>query len=162
MKTLTTIFLVFAFSSFAQQNDEWITPFATVEFRAGKIMYYYADADPVLRLTPVFIPGNLLVINNPMRMVEPETFQYWKETIGNLASASNYAGENREEKLHFLKAFTLQTIWSMSNQDDLPPTQAYETVTVLTGSNDKTIAENAGLARDLFESVQNYYQSKNQ
>ena len=162
MKTLTTIFLVFALSSFAQQNDEWITPFATVEFKAGKIMYYYADADPLFRLTPVFIPGNLLVINNPMRMVDPESFQYWKETIRDLASATGYAGENREEKLHFIKAFTLQTVWSMGNQDDLPPTQAYETVTALAGSNDKTIAKNAGLARDLFESVQSYYQSKNQ
>ncbi len=162
MKTLTTILLFFTLNSFAQQNGEWITPFASVEFKAGKIIYYYADADALLRLTPVFIPGNLLVINNPMRMVEPETFQYWKETIGNLASASNYAGENREEKLHFIKAFTLQTIWSMSNQDDLPPTQAYETVTALAGSSDKTIADKASLASDLFESVQNYYQSKNQ
>ena len=162
MKTLTAIFLICAFSSFAQQNDDWITPFATVEFKAGKIIYYYADADPVLRLTPVFITGNLLIIDDPMRMVEPEAFQYWKESIRDFASTTDYSGENLEEKLHFIKAFTLQTVWSMSNQEDLPPIKAYETVTARAGSSDQTIAHNAGLARDLFESVENYYQSKNQ
>ena len=161
MKTLTTIFLVFALSSFAQQNDEWLTPFATIEFKAGKIMYYYADADPVLRLIPIFIPENLLVINNPMHMIEPETFQDWKEIIKDLVLATAYPAENPEENLNFIKAFTLQTIWSMSKKEDLPPVQAYETVVALAGSNDKTIAEIAGIARDLFKLVQNYYQSKN-
>ena len=160
MKTLTAIFLVFSISSFAQQNDDWLTPFATVEFKAGKIMYYYAESDPLFRLTPVFIPGNLVIVNNPMRMIEPETFQYWKEAIRDLASVADL-GESREEQLHFLKAFTLQTVWSMSKKDDLPSTQAYETVTALAGSNDKAIAESAGLARDLYEFVQNVYQTKN-
>lgn len=161
MKKLTAIFIIYVFSSFSQQNDEWITPFSTVEFKGGKIIYYFADADPVLRLTPVFTPGNLLIINDPMRMVEPETFQYWKEIIKDVVSATAYPAETPEENLHFIKAFALQTIWSMSKKEDLPPVQAYEVVTALSAGNHKTLTENAGLARDLFEFVHNVYQTQN-
>lgn len=161
MKKLTAIFLVCAFSSIAQQQDEWITPFSTVEFKAGKIVYYYADADPVLRLTPLFVPGNLVIINDAMRMVDPETFQYWKEIIKDVVSATAYPAETPEENLHFIKAFTLQTIWSMSKKEDLPLVQAYEVVTVLSAGNHKTLTENAVLARDLFEFVHNVYQTQN-
>ena len=37
MRILTILILVLSFNSFAQQNNDWITPFATVEFKENKI-----------------------------------------------------------------------------------------------------------------------------
>jgi hypothetical protein len=153
--------LVLSINGFAQQNNDWITPFATVEFKENKIFYYHADDNMVSQLTPMFKPEYLMIINNLNVMFEPDEFQYWKEIISNITSDIKYPVEKIEDNTYFIKAFTLQTIWSINNKDALPSQQASEVILSLLESQNKTIANSAVLASDLFELVQNYYKSKN-
>jgi len=160
MRILTIMILVLSINGFAQQNNDWITPFATVEFKENKIFYYHADDNMISQLAPMFKPEYLMIINNLDVMVEPDEFQYWKEIISNITSDINYPVESIEDNTYFIKAFTLQTIWSINNKDVLPSLQS-EVIYSLSESQNKTIANSAVLASDLFELVQSYYKSKN-
>ena len=161
MRILTILILVLSFNSFAQQNNDWITPFATVEFKENKIFYYHADDNMISQLAPMFKPEYLMIINNLNVIFKPDEFQYWKEIISNITSDIKYPVEKIEDNTYFIKAFTLQTIWSINNKDALPSQQASEVILSLSESQNKTIANSAVLASDLFELVQNYYKSKN-
>ena len=161
MRILTIMILVLSINGFAQQNKNWITPFATVEFKENKIFYYHADDNMISLLIPMFKPEYLMIINNFDVMVEPDEFQYWKEIISNITSDIKYPVESIEDNTYFIKAFTLQTIWSINNKDALPSQQASEVILSLLESQNKTIANSAVLASDLFKLVQNYYKSKN-
>jgi len=161
MRILTIMILVLSINGFAQQNNDWITPFATVEFKENKIFYYHADDNMISQLAPMFKPEYLMIINNLDVMVEPDEFQYWKEIISNITSDINYPVESIEDNTYFIKAFTLQTIWSINNKDVLPSLQSSEVIYSLSESQNKTIANSVVLASDLFELVQSYYKSKN-
>ena len=161
MRILTILILVLSFNSFAQQNNVWITPFATVEFKENKIFYYHADDNMISQLAPMFKPEYLMIINNLNVIFKPDGFQYWKEIISNITSDIKYPVEKIEDNTYFIKAFTLQTIWSINNKDALPSQQASEVILSLSENQNKTIANSAVLASDLFELVQNYYKSKN-
>ena len=161
MRILTILILVLSINGFAQQNNDWITPFATVEFKENKIFYYHADDNMISQLAPMFKPEYLMIINNLDVMFEPDEFQYWKEIISNTTSDIKYPFESIEDNTYFIKAFTLQTIWSINNKDVLPSLQSSEVIYSLSESQNKTIANSAVLASDLFELVQSYYKSKN-
>ena len=161
MRILTILILVLSFNSFAQQNNVWITPFATVEFKENKIFYYHADDNMISQLAPMFKPEYLMIINNLNVIFKPDEFQYWKEIISNITSDIKYPVEKIEDNTYFIKAFTLQTIWSINNKDALPSQQASEVILSLSENQNKTIANSAVLASDLFKLVQNYYKSKN-
>jgi hypothetical protein len=115
----------------------------------------------ISQLAPMFKPEYLMIINNLNVIFEPDEFQYWKEIISNITSDIKYPVEKIEDNTYFIKAFTLQTIWSINNKDALPSQQASEVILSLLESQNKTIANSAVLASDLFELVQNYYKSKN-
>ena len=161
MRILTIMILVLSINGFAQQNNDWITPFATVEFKENKIFYYHADDNMISQLAPMFKPEYLMIINNLNVIFEPDEFQYWKEIISNITSDIKYPVEKIEDNTYFIKAFTLQTIWSINNKDALPSQQASEVILSLSENQNKTIANSAVLASDLFKLVQNYYKSKN-
>ncbi|MBZ0241970.1 MAG: hypothetical protein K8F24_02030, partial [Bacteroidales bacterium] len=61
MRTLIFILLLSSFCARAQDQIEWITPFATVEFKEDFIHYYYAPSQPNVSLQPIFIPHKLLI-----------------------------------------------------------------------------------------------------
>ena len=63
MRILTIMILVLSFNSFAQLNNDWITPFATVEFKENKIFYYHAEDYMISQHAPMFKPEYLMIIN---------------------------------------------------------------------------------------------------
>ena len=103
----------------------------------------------------------MMIINNLNVIYKKDEFQYWKENLSNITYVIKYHVESIEDYTYFIKAFTLQTIWSINNKDALPSQQASDVILSLSENKNKTIANSAVLASDVYELVQNYYKSKN-
>lgn len=154
MKTLTAIFLVFAFSSFAQQNDDWITPFANIEINEGNIYYSYTEGAMMhVRLSPLFITENLIVIVDAMRYPEFDSLQYWQQKIMEVASGNGFTGSKHEDRVFFLRTFALQCIWSMGNRESLPAGAGYDFVTLWCKDEDKSLAAMASAVKDFYDEI---------
>jgi hypothetical protein len=154
MKSLLLFLLLFSYTAQAQQAEEWITPFATVEFKQDKVHYYYVDAPAPFFLSPMFLPsGKLLPIQAYGRYFNHEDMSVWKPIIREDAEGSNFMGLSLDEKNHFLKAFTLQSIWGINQMDEVPTEDAWFLVVGLSNDDNPEIAGKAKLAAELYETI---------
>ncbi len=154
MKVLIVLLLIVTSGARAQQHEEWLTPFATVEFTHNRIHYYFSSKIDDFRVKPVFIPTEKLILisvaNNFMHQHETG---FWKKAIREDAEGIGFVELSLDEKLHFLKAFTLQTIWGIAQPQDMPSANARLLVAELTEHTDKTISDAAKLAGEFYEII---------
>ena len=154
MRTLIFILLLSSFCARAQDQIEWITPFATVEFKEDLIHYYYAPSQPNVSLQPIFIPHKLLIpIEVYMQYFDHEDLSFWKPVIRDMAEEHDLMGRDQDEKLKFLKAFTLQSIWGINQRDDMPSHDAWLLVVGLSEDMDTKITRKAKLSAELYEAI---------
>lgn len=143
-----------ALSSFAQQSDDWITPFANIELKDGNVYYSYAEGAMLhSRISPLFITGNLIVTIESMRYPEYDSLQYWQQAIMKVTSANDFNSSNRTNREFFLRAFALQCIWSMGNRERLPANTGYDFVLQWCGDEDKCLAAQAVTVKDFYDEV---------
>jgi hypothetical protein len=151
MKSIILFLFLFSFTAQAQQAEEWITPFATVEFKEDKVHYYYVDAPAPFFLSPIFLPSRILLpIQGYGRYYNHEDMLYLKPIIRDEAEGSNFMGLSRDEKMQFLKAFTLQSIWGINQRDEMPSQEAWLLVVGLSDDEDPEIAPKAKLSAELY------------
>lgn len=154
MKLILLFLILLSFKAHAQQAEEWITTFATVEFKQGKVHYYYVDAPAPFFLSPIFLPpGILLPIQAYGRYFDHEDMAVWKPIIREDAEGSNFMGLSQDEKTHFLKSFTLQSIWGINQRDEIPSEDAWSLVAGLSDDDNPEIAGKAKLAAELYELI---------
>lgn len=151
MKSILLFLLLLSFTAKAQKTEEWLTPFATVEFKEDKVHYYYVNSPAVIRLEPMFLPvGILLPIQCYDRYFNHDDMAVWKPIVLEEAEGTNFMCLSRDEKNQFLKAFTLQSIWGINLSDELPSQDAWYLVERLADDKDTEIAQNAKLASELY------------
>jgi len=150
MRKSIFIFLLASLCAGAQQT-EWITPFATLEFKSDKVHYYYMDTPCETGLIPIFIPGDILLpIQHFDGRFSHEVIAFWKPIIREEAEGTNFMGLSRDEKMKFLNAFTLQSIWGINQRVKMPSQDAWLLVEGLSDDMDKEIARNAKIASELY------------
>jgi len=151
MRKLVFVFLLATLSVGAQNQLEWLTPFATVEFKSDQVHYYYVNSPAEIRLKPIFLPvGLLLPIQCHVRYFDHDDLAVWKPIVLEKAEGTNFMGLSRDEKNQFLKAFTLQSIWGINLRDEMPSQEAWYLVERLSDDKDTEIARNAKLASELY------------
>jgi hypothetical protein len=151
MRKSIFILLMATLSAGAQDQIEWVTPFATVEFKEDNVHYYYVDAPAPLFLYPMFLPPKILLpIKAFSQQYNHEDITFWKPIIREQADGNNFMGLSRDEKNQFLKAFTLQSIWAINQRDEMPSQDAWLLVVRLSDDKDTEIAHNAKLASELY------------
>ncbi len=155
MKTPVILFLTLCtMAASSQEPDNWLTPFATVEFKQNKILYYYTPSEASPFLKPIFLPVSILLIAPAYdRYLEHEDVTFWKPIIREDAEGKNIISQSRDEKLDFLKAFTLQSIWGINQSDEMPSQDAWLLVSGLSDDQDAEIAGKAKLAAELYELI---------
>lgn len=155
MKVLIVIFIIVTFAARAQQSVGWLTPFATVEFTHNRIHYYFVSETSKFWLAPRFIPVEILQLHVVCTefFSAPDEAIDWKQAIREDAEGHNFAALSRDEKFHFLKAFTLQSIWGINNTGEMPSQNAWSLASGLSAHNDKEIFDAAKLAAGLYEII---------
>ena len=127
---LLLIFSFSALSGFVQNiTDGWICPVANIEFRNGKVIYYYsADECASLfdKLHPVHYDCNLLELTpvigagcaKDYRQMEKEAFDY----VANW----QIVGAQYSDKYNYLKTVSMLLIWSSNYTGYLLPDNTLE------------------------------------
>jgi hypothetical protein len=102
----------------------------------------------------MFLPSGLLL---PIQAYgwhfNHEDMSVWKPIIREDAEGSNFMGLSLDEKTHFLKAFTLQSIWGINQRDEMPSEDAWFLVAGLSDDDNPEIAGKAKLAAELYKLI---------
>lgn len=154
MRTLIIILLLSSLCARAQDQIEWITPFATVDYKEDLIHYYYAPSASYISLQPLFYPPDVMIpIAAFMQHPDHEKLSNWKPIIRNEAEGRNLMGRSQDEKMKFLKAFSLQSIWGINQRAEMPSHDAWLLVVGLSDDKDTEIASKAKLSAELYEAI---------
>ncbi|MFU8845124.1 MAG: hypothetical protein ACNA7V_15080, partial [Bacteroidales bacterium] len=153
MKCLTILLLLPAML-YGQNFDNWLTPFANIEFADNKIIYTTGDPSPNCSMKLRSIYPDLIVqlhdhnvmadckeINEGIRMLK----QY-------LANPQN-PGNAKTDRIRYLKAFALQTILALRG-DGLPPPELYDKLGQMALIPDKEVAHSAALVTNLYRLIE--------
>lgn len=151
MRILILYLIFIPLLSFSQNTDNWITPFANIEFKDGLVYYQHAisQADPLIPqfvITEVYLPQ---VATG--RMFDHEVYLESQKFIIDIVHGMNiYKGYNNE-KIFYLKAFALLCIWGID--DALPSPVALEAVWDLCNDPDSKISETAIIVKNLYNRI---------
>jgi len=154
MKSILLFLLLFSFTAQAQQAEEWITPFAHIEFKNEMVYYHFTDIYSMgyYRILPVvyFADKMHMISYGNDDMFDSDTIAYWKEHIRDMASGDTYQGVRKEEQMYFIRAFLLQTIWSSGNINEFPGKEALDIIQNLGSNDDAETEANARLALSIY------------
>jgi hypothetical protein len=150
------IFFLFPIFSFAQSDySNWITPVANIEFREGKINYYYLDdVLNLYRLKPMFYVRDSFRIN-----IVPGVYKKDK-TYTEIVSELNFSIENFtpdhatfSDKHEFLKRAALMAVWTTCEQDPVSESTLND-LELLSMDSDVQISDEAILVKQLIKNTQ--------
>jgi hypothetical protein len=155
MRWLIILFL-FPLFSFAQiGNSNWITPVANIEFRDGRINYYYLqDELNLYRLKPIFY------IRDSFRMIIVPGVYKKDKTYDEIVSDLNFSVENfapdratSSEKHDFLQRAALMAVWMTCGHEPVLD-NILNKIEILSMDSDSKISGEAILVKQLIKNTQ--------
>jgi hypothetical protein len=147
------IFFLFPLLSVAQiGNSNWITPIANIEFREGRINYYYLpDELNLYRLKPLFyIKDSFRMIIVPGVYKKDKTYT---EIVSDLNfSVENFAPDraNSSEKHDFLQRAALMAVWTTCGHEPISES-ILNKLEILSVDSDSQISDEAILVKKLIK-----------
>ncbi|MBM3437069.1 MAG: hypothetical protein FJY07_12740, partial [Bacteroidetes bacterium] len=151
------IFFLFPLFSLAQTvNSNWLTPFATVDFREKEIVFRVAEISPACELIPVaLLPGEFLLSREQSVPLKCAEIYQGIRQLGAYLENPDQPGRNYNDRLRYIKAFALQSFLALSNHG-MPSTAVYDKVSNIAAVPDQEIARISGMTLQLYKHVENY------
>lgn len=151
------VLIILPVVTFAQQNNgNWLTPFATVDFSEKQIVFRVAETSPVCELIPVvLLPGEFVLSREPsIHLKSAEIYQGIRQ-LGAYLENPDQPGGNYNDQLRYVRAFALQSFLALSGQG-MPSIAVYDKVSTMAASPDQEVARISGMALELYMHVGNY------
>ena len=161
MRTLLLFLLLWPLMIQAQTHDNWITPFATVEFEKERVIYRYMGNNPLCALEPQFLHPGLIRLapeSNPTNMGCKEIMEEMDLLHQYLLDPSHPAND-RTDQLRYLKAFALQAVLALGRYE-LPSESLFEKVHQLTINPDQEMTDRAKLVAKLYQRIEETLKQK--
>jgi hypothetical protein len=154
MKCLT-IFLLLPVFLYAQPFDNWLTPFATVEFEEEYINYRFTMIDPNCSLKPAIIPkAAIRFLPAPSYAVSCQEISQGIRELGDYIENPANPANDYSDRMRYLKAFALQTILALG-REGLPSPVAQDKIRQMIHSPAQDISSLAERVATLYRQVQN-------
>jgi len=161
MKTLLLLLFFWPLILQAQSHENWLTPFATVEFEKDRVVYRYMGNEPVCALEPQFLLPELIIPvpeSNPTNMGCKEIMEEM-DLFHQYLLNPNHPANDKTDHLRYLKAFALQTVLALGRYE-LPSESLFEKVHQLTINPDQEISTLARLVTRLYQRVEETLKEK--
>jgi hypothetical protein len=153
MKCLTILLLLPIFL-YAQPFDNWLTPFATVEFEEEYINYRFTMIDPNCSLKPAIIPkAAIRFLPAPSYAVSCQEISQGIRELGDYIENPANPANDYSDRIRYLKAFALQTILALG-REGLPSPAAEDKILHMIHSPAQDISSLAERMATLYRQVQ--------
>jgi hypothetical protein len=153
MKCLTILLLLPVFL-YAQPFDNWLTPFATVEFEEEQIVFRVPMMDVSCGFEPIFLLNDkFLVQYEPMHNISCADIQEGVSTLGSYLENPLYPDGSNSDRIRYIKAFALQTFLALRG-DGLPSAPVYDKVRQMADGPNREIVQMANMATRLYRCIE--------
>jgi hypothetical protein len=153
MKCLTILLLLPVFLN-AQPFDNWLTPFATVEFEDEQIVFRVPMMDVSCGFEPIFLLNDdFLVQYEPMHHISCADIQEGFSTLGSYLENPLYPDGSNSDRIRYIKAFALQTFLALRG-DGLPSAPVYDKVRQMADGPNRKIVQMANMATRLYRGIE--------
>ncbi len=146
MRYLIILFLLPIITLAQQGTENWITPFAHIEFHQGKIVYYYLQSDaPVIRLRPQFyVKDSFQMIPASGIYNGDKTSTEIKTELRSSVECAEPVGIVKAGKQDFLQQVALLVVWMTCGQEPVSK-NTMDKVGTLACDSDTQVAAQAKL-----------------
>ncbi|MCB2220328.1 MAG: T9SS type A sorting domain-containing protein [Bacteroidetes bacterium] len=161
MRILLLFLILWPFILQAQSHDNWLTPFATIEFEKDKVVYRYMGNNPICALEPQFLIPDLIIPvpeSNPTNM-GCKAIMEEMDLFHQYLLDPNHPTNDKTDQLRYLKAFALQTVLALGRYE-LPSESLFEKVHQLAINPDQEMANRAKLVAKLYQRVEETLKEK--
>lgn len=152
MKLKSFLLLFFPIAIMAQDNSDWITPVANIEFKDNLVVYTCQVSEPGFRLEPLFITDKFIIIFSPQTGYPvADNLFIIREWLTDQVSSFPAEGSPGMKEL-YLKACALYIIWNIGGEK-LPDEALEQRLALLEQDMNTTISHQATLVKQLYESI---------
>jgi len=149
------ILLIFPVLGFGQQgNENWPSPFTSVEFEGGQIIFTVAETSQLCSIYPIYlIPGEFILKFDPTHVADCQEIKNGTSLIGNYLENPENNVLFFNDQIRYIKAFALQTFLALSGEK-MPSATACDKIISLSVSASQVISDNARTALSFYKNIE--------